>query len=106
MGDNFFQEVMNNITKIGTGEYFQEQNKGQEISKDISIFAMNGSSQLDTMNEICTFLSQSEYFGVLEGEKSKIEKELYNNLAYYDYGDFNILPNEEGNESWRLRGLS
>ena len=106
MNDNFFQEVLNNITKIGTGEYFQETNKGQGVTKDISIFAMNNTSQLDTMNEICSFLSQNEDFGVLGDEKAKIEKELYNNLAYYEYGDFNILPNEDGNESWRFRGLS
>lgn len=106
MADNFFQEVMNNITKIGNGEYFTDAKQNQSVNKDISIFALNDSSQLDTMTEICDFLSQDEDFGLLAGEKSKIEKELYNNMAYYDFGDFNIRPNDDGTESWRLRGLS
>ena len=106
MSDNFFQEVMKNITKVGNGQTFGDNGKGSPINKDISIFALNDSSQLDTMNEICNFLSKEEDYGLLSDEKSRIENELYSNLSYYDYGDFNILPTAEGNESWRLRGLS
>lgn len=91
MADDFFKEIMNNIAKIGSGEHSQETNKVQGVSKDISIFALNDSSQADTMNEIFGFLGKNEDFGMFQDEKDKLEKEMYDNLAYYDYGDFDIM---------------